>query len=171
VSSEQINAIIPFGVAQNPATLIVTSNGSPSNSARLGVVHATPGVFTSGGIWQNYPVAAALNQDGSINSASNPAAAGSIVSIFATGLGALTTQPADGSLIVGPVLPSLTTRVLIGSGAQFLDIPYAGPAPDEVAGVMQVNFRLPSTLTGAPPIIMFVGNWLSEYFTVWVAGT
>jgi hypothetical protein len=36
---------------------------------------------------------------------------------------------------------------------------------------MQVNFRLPSTLTGAPSIIMFVGNWLSQYFTVWVAGT
>ncbi len=171
VSDEQINAIIPFGVAQNTTTLIVTSNGSPSNSARLGVVEATPGVFTSGSAWQNYPIAAALNQDGSINSASNPAAAGSIVSIFATGLGALTTQPTDGSLMVGPVLPSLGTQVLVGSGAQFLDILYAGPAPGEVAGVMQVNFRLPSTVTGAPSIIMFVGNWLSEPFTVWATGT
>jgi uncharacterized protein (TIGR03437 family) len=48
VSDEQINAIFPFGVAQNTTTLIVTSNGSPSNSARVGVVEATPGVFTSG---------------------------------------------------------------------------------------------------------------------------
>jgi hypothetical protein len=37
--------------------------------------------------------------------------------------------------------------------------------------VFQVNIRLPSTLTGARSIVMFVGNWLSEYFTVWVAGT
>ncbi len=34
-------------------------------------------------------------------------AAGSIVSIFATDLGALTTQRPDGTLIAGPVLPSL----------------------------------------------------------------
>ncbi len=171
VSDEQINAIIPFGVAQNTTTLIVTSNGSASNSARLGVVEATPGVFTYGSTWQNEPLAAALNQDGRINTASNPAAPGSIVSVFATGLGALTPQPPDGSLIIGPVLPTLAAPVLVGSGAQFLEILYAGPAPDEVAGVMQVNFRLPSTVTGAPSIIMFVGNWLSEYFTVWVTGT
>jgi len=171
VSDDQINAIIPFGVAQNTTTLIVTSNGSPSNSARLEVVEATPGVSTSGSTWQNYPVAAALNQDGTINSANNPAAAESIVSIFATGLGALTTQPPDGSLTVGPVLPSLAAPVLIGTGPQFLNILYAGPAPDEVAGVMQVNFRLSSTLTGAPSIIMFAGNCLSQYFTVWVTGT
>lgn len=60
--------------------------------------------------------------------------------------------------------------MLLGNGAQFLDILYAGPAPDEVAGVMQVNFRLPATPSSSP-LIMFAGNWLSEYFTVWVNGT
>jgi uncharacterized protein (TIGR03437 family) len=172
VSRNQINAVVPFGSSgSESAKLVVVNNGALSNPARLGVAPATPGVFTTRSEYQGYPVAAALNQDGTINSEANRAAPGSIVSIFATGLGTLSPQPQDGIFVSNSPLPTLNQQVLLGSGDQFLDILYAGPAPDEVAGVMQINFRLPAITTGTPPIIMFVQNWLSEYFTVWVSGT
>ncbi len=171
VSANQINAIVPFGIAAgSTVSLRVNNNGAVSTSARLEVVTAVPGVFTTQDVSQMYPVAAALNQDGTINSATNPAAPGSIVTTFATGLGAMTTQPADGVLLAETGLPSLMSPVLLGSGAQFLDILYAGPAPDEVAGLMQVNFRLPAKSAETSPIVMFSDNWLSQYFMVWVAG-
>jgi uncharacterized protein (TIGR03437 family) len=170
VSASQINAIVPFGSGGSKSIkLVVVNKGDTSNPGQLGVVTATPGVFTTQNQYQGYPVAAALNQDGTINSKSNPAAPGSIVSIFATGLGALSPQPSDGTL--PSPLPSLTQKVVLGSGVQFLEILYAGPAPNQVAGTMQVNFRLPATTTSTPAIVMFVETWLSEYFTVWVSGT
>jgi uncharacterized protein (TIGR03437 family) len=171
VSGNQINAIVPFGLEEGSAVaLTVNHNGAVSGSARLGVVAATPGVFTTLDSSQYYPLAAALNEDGTINSSTNPAAPGTIVTVFATGLGAMTARPADGVLLPETGLPSLLNPVLLGSRAQSLDILYAGPAPDEVAGLMQMNFRLPSATPASLPILMFAGNWISQYFTVWVAG-
>jgi uncharacterized protein (TIGR03437 family) len=172
VSESQINAVVPFGtIGSDSVQLVVVNQLDTSNPAELEIVSATPGVFTTQNESQGYPVAAAVNQDGTINSETNPASPGSIVSIFSTGLGTLSPLPPDGTLVSASPLPTLNQQALLGSGDQFLDILYAGPAPDEVAGAMQVNFRLPATTTGTAPIIMFVQNWLSEYFTVWVSGT
>ena len=170
VSSTQINAIVPFGTAGEQETILVVENaGTPSNQARLGVVSATPAIFSSQSVHNNLPVAAALNQDGTINSEKNRAEPGSIVSVFATGFGALTPQPTDGSLVSTP-LPALQQDILV-FGPGLVDVLYAGPAPDQVAGLMQVNFRLAEGLTEAPTIFMFAGGWPSLYFTVWVSGT
>jgi uncharacterized protein (TIGR03437 family) len=128
VSQNQVNAIVPFGIAVgSTVTVTINNNGAVSGSAWLGVVAATPGVFTTQDTSQFYPVAAALNQDGVVNSATNPAAAGSITTIFATGLGAMTAQPVDGVLLPETGLPSLVNSVLLGSDTQFLEILYAGP--------------------------------------------
>jgi uncharacterized protein (TIGR03437 family) len=171
VSSTQINAIVPFGVtARQQATMLVKTAGASSNPSVLGVVAAVPAVFLTHNAYQNLPVAAALNQDGSINSESNRAAPGSIVSIFAAGFGALTPAPSDGSLLNTP-LPALqqSISVLFTPGAS--SVLYSGPAPDQIAGLMQINFRLPQTLTQSPTIFLFAGPWPSSYFTVWASGT
>jgi hypothetical protein len=80
---DQINAIVPFQPATslespNMLTLTVLNAAESSNVATLGLIDADPQPFTS-----NPPFAAALNQDGTVNSSSNPAAAGSTVSVFA----------------------------------------------------------------------------------------
>ena len=170
VSSTQINAIVPFAVADRTETrMIVVAGGAKSNEARLGVVAGAPGIFITSAIDGFLPVAAALNEDGTINGPSNRAAPGSIVSIFGTGLGTLVPQPADGSLLFAP-LPGLQQGVDMFSFG-FIQILYAGPAPGEVAGVMQVNFRLPDVLTQTPTILLFAGGWYALDFTVWVSGT
>jgi uncharacterized protein (TIGR03437 family) len=61
-------------------------------------------VFTVDGFY-----AAALNQDGTVNSASNAALAGTIVSVFATGLGLTNPVETDGA-IVAPPIPGIVGR-------------------------------------------------------------
>jgi uncharacterized protein (TIGR03437 family) len=95
-----------------------------------------------------------VNQDGSINSAAKPAAVGSIVSVWATGLGPVTPAQADGTL-VGIPLPR--NVLAVGLSADYsIGIPYgvpenepfavsyAGPAPYLVAGASQINFQIGS---------------------------
>lgn len=110
------------------------------------MAEASPGVFTVDG---NF--AAALNEDGTVNSFTNPAKLGSIVSVFATGLGPISPAQADGSL-VGLPLPVNTLPV----AAQYpcfpcetpfaYDVLYAGPAPFLIAGASQINFRMTSDI-------------------------
>lgn len=170
VSSTQINAIVPFGIARRQQTsMLVKTAGGGSNPSILGVVSAVPAVFVTQNAYQNLPVAAALNQDGSINSENNRAAPGSIVSIFASGFGALTPAPNDGALIKTP-LPALQQTIEV-FGPGFSSVLYSGPAPDQIAGLMQVNFRLPQILAQTPTLLLFAGPWPSSYFTVWVSGT
>jgi uncharacterized protein (TIGR03437 family) len=162
--NDQINAIVPFGVA-NPTTHIVVSNGlARSNEAVLGVVTAQPDAFKlNAKLW-----AAVLNQDGSVNSASNHANLGTIVSVFATGFGSMAPQPKDGQLLTG-MLPTLAAPVQVLYQGQQLEVTYAGPAPTLIAGVTQVNFRLPAfTGTSEAPFQFVVSGWPSGYFVVLV---
>jgi uncharacterized protein (TIGR03437 family) len=163
VSSTQVNAIVPFGTAGQQETILIVENaGATSNHARLGVVSATPAIFSSRSVYHDIPVAAALNQDGTINSETNRAAPGSIVSVFATGFGALMPQPMDGSLLSDP-LPALQQNILL-FGPSFVDVLYAGPAPGQFAGVMQVNFRLAESLTETPTISFIRGRVAGPVF-------
>ena len=162
--SDQINAIVPFSLA-NPTTHIVISNGgAKSNEAILGVMIAQPDAFKRNArLWS-----AALNQDGSVNSAANHAQLGSIVSVFATGFGGMTPTPTDGELLTG-TLPKLLSPVQVLYQGQPLEVTYAGPAPTLVAGVTQVNFRLPTlTVTSEPAFQFVVSGWPSGSFVVLV---
>lgn len=98
--------------------------------------------------------AAALNEDGTVNSPRNPAKAGSRVALFGTGGGA-TIPPS----VAGEVTP-LEIRVLenvqtvtIADGPP-LTVEFAGAAPGLVAGVTQINVKLPDVfprIGGYPP--------------------
>jgi uncharacterized protein (TIGR03437 family) len=168
VSSNQINAVVPFATASNTETrMAVESRRMKSFEARLGVGAATPAIFTTGETNHGLRVAAAINQDGSVNSASNAAAPGSVIAVFGTGFGAMSPTPRDGSLMSEP-LPSLTGQVNMFGGPGFVEVLYAGPAPGEVAGVVQVNFRVPDDLATNPTLVLFAANWPAAYFTVWV---
>jgi uncharacterized protein (TIGR03437 family) len=107
--------------------------------------------------------AAAVNQDGSINSASHPAPIGSYVSLFATGEGQTSPSGVDGKPgqvpLSHPLLP-----VTVTIGGQTVTPQYAGGAPGEVAGVMQVNVQILSGMqTGvAVPVVVQVGNVSSQ---------
>src|ERR1019366_4216877 len=146
----QINVVAPWSLTPGQTTQICVSyNNVKTNCLTWPVTQAAPAVFTLDGVY-----AAALNQDGTLNSADNPAAPGSIVSVFATGLGPITPPQADGTL-VGLSLPNNILAVQVeakslGSTYPFgppmlitpFDVTYAGPAQYLVAGVSQINFKV-----------------------------
>ena len=136
------------------------------------VVQAAPAVFTSDGYH-----AAALNQDGTINSAAHPAPGGTTVSIFATGLGPISPAAKDGAVVVPP-LPAnvfgVTAEIDFTSGIGGLlrtpvPVAYAGPAPFEVAGVSQINIQAWAvTIPGSSPRITLHAGNASATFTIYL---
>ena len=166
VQSDQINAIVPVLVSGETRVTVINAAGS-SNDALLEVATATPeAIKKNARLW-----AAALNEDGSINSDVNPAHPGSIVQVFATGFGFLSPIPVDGQVLNAP-LPSLTRPVEVSVWNPYnrapLEVLYAGPAPALVAGAIQVNFRLPAQPLGVPEpqFIFTVDGWQSEPFVI-----
>jgi hypothetical protein len=106
--------------------------------------------------------AAALNQDGSINTPTNPANASGIVVLFATGEGQTTPAGTDGKLAKAPFpQPNLSVSVTIGSlPAQAV---YAGAAPGGVAGLMQINAIIPASVHAGSsvPLVIRIGSAIS----------
>lgn len=160
VSPTQINAIIPFGVSGTSTQIQIVYQGQTVASTTEAVEAASPAVFSmnSNGGGQG----AILNQDGSVNSQSNPAAPGSVVSIYATGAGLTTPASSDGTVTAAPYpQPNLPVSVTVyGLPAQ---VRYAGAAPGLVAGVLQINAVVPA---GAYPaafdqVVVTIGDYIS----------
>jgi uncharacterized protein (TIGR03437 family) len=95
----------------------------------------------------SFRYAIALNQDGSLNSRQRPAAKGSIITLYLTGLGLTDPAGDDGALAgLAPKIPLQSLRVMIAN--QLAEMLYAGTAPSLVEGLTQVNVRIPSDVTG-----------------------
>jgi hypothetical protein len=92
--------------------------------------------------------AEAVNQNGSMNSANKPAHRGDIISLFATGEDQTTPAGVDGKLATVP-LPRPKLPVSVTVGGQPVQVLYAGGAPGEVAGLMQVNVQIPPLMSFA----------------------
>jgi len=159
-SAGQVSAIVPYGIAGNATTSVFAEYlNARSSAVTIPVAASTPGIFVLNSTGQG----AILNQDSSVNSTTNPAAPGSIVSIFATGEGQTNPAGVDGFITQGPVaMPLLPVTVQIaGQSAQVL---YAGAAPGEPSGVLQVNAMIPA---GVPrgtsvPVVIMVGTASSQ---------
>ena len=125
--ADQANLSVPYDVP--PGGSIVTIERGPYRASYpVEVAGLFPGVFTLDGIH-----AAAIDQDGTVNSADHPAARGSIVAIYATGLGPL--DPLQHTAIVFEVYIEAATP----SNASGMEILYAGQAPMLPAGAYQVK--------------------------------
>jgi uncharacterized protein (TIGR03437 family) len=157
----QIDAVVPFAAAPGQRQVQVQYQGLVSASFPVTVVPAVSGIFSADASGTGQAIA--LNQDGSVNSPNNPAVPGSVVTLWATGTGQLSPPATDGAVDSGtlsqPVLP-VTAQI----GGQTADVLYAGGAPGIVAGVIQVNLRIPAaSQTGAAvPVLLLVGNSISQ---------
>jgi uncharacterized protein (TIGR03437 family) len=133
VSDSQINAVVPRGVISDSVRVQIASNGVTSPDFVASVISADPQIF------QNPDgTAAAVNQDGSTNSADNPARAGSVVAIWATGAGVMDQSPLDGR--IAPSAYFFGCCDIVGSTDSTMV--YDGAAPGMVAGVVQINVQL-----------------------------
>ncbi|HTB15065.1 MAG TPA: IPT/TIG domain-containing protein [Bryobacteraceae bacterium] len=148
VQDAQINVVVPWALTPGQNTSVcVTYNSTKTNCLSWPVVQTAPVVL----LGSDAVHALALNQDGSLNSATNPAPPGSIITVFGTGFGPITPPQADGTLVGFPlptnVLPTTAGFVVASPpfGATIFnpfEVTYAGPAPYLVAGTSQINFSL-----------------------------
>jgi uncharacterized protein (TIGR03437 family) len=139
-SAGQVAAQVPDLVAVETAQVTVTYAGRTSASFPIQVSQYAPGVFTLDATGKGQAVA--LNQDGSINTASNPVEVGDVISLFATGLG-----QDDGS-------------VTVSIGGQ----PAIFTSSRKIPGVVQITATIPGEIQSgsAVPVVVQVGNTSSQ---------
>jgi uncharacterized protein (TIGR03437 family) len=114
-----------------------------------------PGIFTlsSSGAGQ----AAVLNQDNSQNFATNPAARGTVIQIFATGAGATTPTLAAGTPAPASGNPLVYTQVqpTVTIGGENAAVQFSGMAPGFV-GVWQINAVVPQSASPGSSVSLSV---------------
>lgn len=156
-SANQVGAIVPFGISGPQAQVAVIYQGQQSSSVVASVATTVPGIFTSNA--QGTGQAAAVNQDGSINSAARPVKISQVISLYVTGAGQTNPAGADGQP-AGTVLPVPVLGVKATVGGRDATVQYAGGALNLVAGVIQVNVVVPTGVTpgAAVPVVVQVGT-------------
>jgi len=157
-SAIQINFLVPYGTAPGPAPIVVSAGLQDSVPFTAQVQASAPAIFVYNGnqaIAQDLPSLA-------LNGSSSPAPAGSAVTVYVVGLGAISPTVGDGaaSPTTPPATPTQTvTATIAGQNANVL---FAGLAPQEV-GLGQVNLIVPQGLApGDYPLVITVGNQASN---------
>jgi uncharacterized protein (TIGR03437 family) len=172
----QFNVVAPLSLIDQPTALIqILGSQGTTDFPLVYVAPARPQVFSSvsadaATFGQRYAVA--LNQDGTLNSAANPAPASSVVTIWVTGAYGTSAvlTPSDGQLAQPPpyAQPSVVVAVTAEGGDGMLDVQYASDAPGEVLGLTQINFRLPPDFSGSGPIVdVWVDEVRSDPVRIW----
>lgn len=92
-----------------------------------------------------------------MNSATNPAAPGSVLILYGTGEGQTVPAGVDGKVATS-VFPKPVQDVTVQIGSRTATVLYAGAAPGFVSGVLQLNITIPEGVTGTLPISVKVGD-------------
>ena len=145
-SSTEVAAMVPYGIAgQTTSTVTLTYQSQSSNSVDVDVQATAPALFTVGG---GLGQAAACNVDEktgiwSINADSTAVAKGGVLVLFGTGQGQTTPVSIDGQIPTtsssAPYDPNISLTIG-GTAAQIL---YAGYSPGMVAGIFEIQVRVP----------------------------
>jgi uncharacterized protein (TIGR03437 family) len=150
----QVDVQAPFTLTPGNATQVrVQTSGGTSGNIAMDVLSSAAGLFTNqtNGTGQLL----AVNSDGTVNSASNPAAAGSYISLYATGLGAVT--PAVGAGMPAPSTPPSTLNggLVVVIAGQNASVQFAGLAPG-YSGLYQITVQIPSAVPSGPRRVFVV---------------
>ena len=174
VDGAQINLQVPFEVVGKASTKVVVNYlGSLSSVVTVPVLSEQPALISVDSSGKG-PVAA-VNQDGTINSAAHPAPAGTIVTIYGTGVGqqaGYTVFPTgQGAASVPGGFTGNYTYSIGGSAAA--PATYVGPTPTAV-GLAQFNLKIPGSGAGGPvSVVVTSPNGVSSQpgTTIYVQGT
>jgi uncharacterized protein (TIGR03437 family) len=174
VGPNQINAIVPNAPTSGTTQSVqVEVDAALSLAVSVPLAAALPGLSTLD--MSGSGEAAVVNQDGSINSPSNPAAPGSIVSFYGTGMGTLYLPPMglgavappsnyftyllDGAITISTPYPMPQAPVAVTIGGKQALVLYAGDAPFLTNGVFQVNAQIPADITpGNAAVVLTVAG-------------
>ena len=141
VSPSQINFQAPFEAPMGDAVLEFRRDGGVREVRRIRLVNAAPGLFTQSGDGRGAGVVMHTS-DFRLVTPENPAVAGEILALYATGLGAVTPPVLSGEaapLTPVPLLGAANFYFYVAVDSRLQRTLYAGLAPGLV-GVYQVNF-------------------------------
>jgi uncharacterized protein (TIGR03437 family) len=179
IGPTQVNFQVPSNAPLGAARIAVRTadTGELIAGGSLLVSAAAPGIFTANqsGTGQ----AAVVNQDGSINSASTPAPAGSTILIYGTGQGQVSPAVTDGTAAPSSPLSSTVAvptssgatclnnqpSMCVSLGSTFGDVKYSGLAPGFI-GLWQINVTIPAGLTGTVPVRVVINGTPSNSVTI-----
>src|SRR5262249_40266617 len=154
VSSNQINAQVPFEVGAGQAIAELRSPNLPPAGIQFPVAPIAPGVFA--------------NASGSL-SLDEPAMAGSIVSVYRTRQGAVQPPVATGSAAPANPLAHAEYPVTASIGGLPAEVESAALSPGSV-GLFQVMLRVPAIDSGTYPLEVFVNGISSGARFITVSG-
>jgi uncharacterized protein (TIGR03437 family) len=157
----QIIFQVPSTTVPANATVLIDSPSGLSSAATVAIGVAAPGVFQVSGH------AIAVNADGRVNSSAYPAASGSSLLVYLTGIGAVAPAPNDGSAAQGP--PAFATHPATATiGGLNAAVQPVALVPGLV-GVAAAVIQVPTLGAGDYPLIITVNGVASAAATVSVA--
>jgi uncharacterized protein (TIGR03437 family) len=161
-SPAEMHFQVPFEAA-GTTPLTFTREDGVATTVSINVAVAAPGLYTADSSGSG-PASARL-ADGSALSGSNPVNRGDVVTLYATGLGALTPPAATGA--AGDGTQACANPVQVTVGDRVLTPDFAGLAPG-AAGLYQIQVRIPADLsaTGDVPVKLTVAGVDSNAVTI-----
>jgi uncharacterized protein (TIGR03437 family) len=140
----------------------VEYQGVRSDPLEIAVAATGPGLFTADSTGQGQ--GAVLNEDNvTRNSPATPARPGSVVILWGTGEGLTDPPGVDGRLAVD-VLPKPLAPVSVDIGGLPASIEYAGAAPGNIPGLLQINARMSKDVLPGDrvPVHVKIGTGISQ---------
>ena len=188
VSLSQVNMQVPWELAGQSQAMVTGTLGAPiPNPQLMSIAPFAPGIFTLNGAGSSMaPFAPALFVLNDTNPSQalvtiagaqgfgppsggvgTPVAPGALISIYCTGLGAVSNQPATGAAAQANPLSVTTTTPTVTIGGIAAPVSFSGLAPGAV-GLYQVTVQVP---VGAPagvavPIVLTIGGVVSNTVTI-----
>ena len=162
-SAAQCAAVVPyFGALKTTTHIQVEYQGVRSDPLEIVVAATAPGLFTADSTGQGQ--GAVLNEDNvTRNSPAAPARPGSVVILWGTGEGLTDPPGVDGRLAVD-VLPKPLAPVSVDIGGLPATIEYAGAAPGNIPGLLQINARMSTNVQPGDrvPVHVKIGAGISQ---------
>lgn len=167
VSGGQINFQVPAKTAAGQGTLVVKAASGTSQSYTFTVAAQAPGLFQDS---SGHAIAQNSDSAHSINSSSSPAAVGSVITVYLTGIGPVDNAVADGTPAPSSPLSKATQSATATIGLKSASVQFLGLSPGFI-GLGQANVQIPSLPTGDYPLVITIGGTVSTSATVSVSGT
>ena len=149
-----------LALPKNAASVVVRNMGVLSDPVPVSVSVAAPACSANRrrGRVRRDP------QSGSgVNTPTNPAAKGSIITLFGTGEGQTNHPVSMAGHLAKPAAAAVIAGLVTIAGIPAPDISYAGAAPTFTAGALQINVRIPDGGSIGPvPVVLYVGNSVSQ---------
>jgi len=162
ISATQVNFLVPFAVTPGVRNVEIKTAGA-TLTGTVRVMSAAPGIFS------NPTGGAVLNQDGALNAGEAPAGRGQVISIYATGPGALSRAIEDGAGAPASPLATTTSTPDVFIAGIRATVQFSGMAPG-FSGLWQINAVVPDRpfITGRVPLQVYIDGVDSNEVTIFV---